>query len=362
LPDTVERQVIEDIEESGGLTSGFKLLNLCKAREDLYGEAGSERRKRIQKRVVYWKKFPERYYYRLRELGVRLGCAKKKQSPSPAKPPRVSSHRKQQTPPVTKPSHKRSEDQGDRDDCTGLDVFISDFSRLNMSGRFEFESDLSIDAETKERIRSNTFDEQVSLDAALLQQPAFTRLGVLFQALRNKQNHVQSFTADGFVLSVPAQEQDFLRGRVTAHLLSRHELPIKVPLMNANAVLGLYSGKYEQSYHATISYMMEKGQEVRQLHYVLFKFPTSCSLENVFSRTPTACKIDPEFAWYPSNDRNIGPVSQAQWAIAVEKTKQRVRLNDHTGETAEERAAREAYERTRDRRGSRGVDDDFDID
>jgi hypothetical protein len=52
--------------------------------------------------------------------------------------------------------------------------------------------------------------------------------------------------------------------------------------MNANAVLGSYSRKHEQSYHATISYMMEKGQEVLQLHSILFKFPTSFSLENVF--------------------------------------------------------------------------------
>jgi hypothetical protein len=206
---------------------------------------------------------------------------------------------------------------------------------------------------------ANSFDEQISLDSALLQRPAFTRLGVLFQALRNKQNHVRSFTADGFVLSIPAQQEDFIRGRVSAYLLSRHELLVKWPLMNANAVLGSYSGIYEQSYHAMISYMMEKGQEARQLHYVLFKFPSSCLLKNFFSRTPTACKIDPDFAWYASNDpRNVAPLSQAQWAVAVEKTKQRVRLHDHAGETAEERAAREAFERTRGG-GARGMDDDF---
>jgi hypothetical protein len=34
-----------------------------------------------------------------------------------------------------------------------LDVFVNQFSRLNMSARFEFESDLTIDPETKERIR-----------------------------------------------------------------------------------------------------------------------------------------------------------------------------------------------------------------
>jgi hypothetical protein len=101
-----------------------------------------------------------------------------------------------------------------------------------MSARFEFESDLSIDPETKERIRckrmipflptapniqrltlaasANCFDEQISLDSALLQRPAFTHLGILFQVLRNKQNHVRSFTADGFVLSIPAQQDDFI--------------------------------------------------------------------------------------------------------------------------------------------------------
>jgi hypothetical protein len=82
-------------------------------------------------------------------------------------------------------------------------------------------------------------------------------------------------------------------------------------------------------------------------------------LENFFSRTPTACKIDLDFAWYTSNDhRSVAPLSQAQWAIAVEKTKQRVRLNDHAGETAEERASREAFERTH-RGGARAMDDDF---
>jgi hypothetical protein len=173
------------------------------------------------------------------------------------------------------------------------------------------------------------------------------RCGIVFEALRNHANRIRSIIADGLVVNCYAEQQDFIDGKYLAYLLSKNEVLIKQPLMPHPAVHGHYSRVFVQSYHSCISYMMEAHQEHRQAHYVLFKFPPSYQLENLYSRATTSSKIDASFAWYgvPSKPVLEG-VSVVQWPLALTNTKQRIMVTDSLGaETAEARAAREAWER-----------------
>jgi hypothetical protein len=174
------------------------------------------------------------------------------------------------------------------------------------------------------------------------------RCGILFQALRNHPNRLRSLTADGVVVSCYGQQVDFVNGKMKAYLLSPNEVLVKQPFMPNVAIVTRYSGLFGQSYQAAVSYVLEERQEHRRSHYILFKFPASYKLENLYSRATTSCKIDAAFAWYGDNQQlqQVPPLSCAQWPLALTDTKQRVKLTDSFGaETPEARAAREAWER-----------------
>jgi hypothetical protein len=92
LSEDLERQLIEDIQESGGLASGFSLRDICNSKEDLYGAPGSSHCSKIQKKVDYWKDHPDRYYKRLQALGVKhVSAKKKKKQQQQHRPPRSPS-------------------------------------------------------------------------------------------------------------------------------------------------------------------------------------------------------------------------------------------------------------------------------
>jgi hypothetical protein len=82
LDDALELQLILDIDEAGGIKSAFNLAAICDKREGLFGETGSPERTKVQKRVSNWKSFPERYYFRRSELGIRTMSANKRKPPS----------------------------------------------------------------------------------------------------------------------------------------------------------------------------------------------------------------------------------------------------------------------------------------
>jgi hypothetical protein len=167
LDDSVELQLILDIDEAGGIKSAFNLVAICENREDLFGEAGSPERIRVQKRVSYWKSFPERYYFRRAELGIRTVSAKKRKPPSQRVKVPVSPHLKQEpTSPRPKNPSGANLSSGERRQCQREEPnndrntdheeqFHLRFAelKLNMSSRFSIENDLAVDAETKARIR-----------------------------------------------------------------------------------------------------------------------------------------------------------------------------------------------------------------
>jgi hypothetical protein len=140
---------------------------ICENREDLFGEAGSPERIRVQKRVSYWKSFPERYYFLRAELGIRTASAKKRKPPSQRVKVPVSPHLKQEpTSPRPKNPSGANLSSGERRRCqreepnndrnTDHDEhFHLRFAelKLNTSSRFSIENNLAVDAETKARIR-----------------------------------------------------------------------------------------------------------------------------------------------------------------------------------------------------------------
>jgi hypothetical protein len=163
LDEKVELQLILDIDEAGGIKSAFRLVEICNHRPHLFGVASSTQRTRIQKRVNYWKDFPERYYFRRSELGIRTVSAKKRK-PQRFKGAVARPSKHEPTPPSPKkPStfgrprqRRREEDDCDRDCDRDDKQFLHRFAelKLNMaSARFSIENDLAVDAETKARIR-----------------------------------------------------------------------------------------------------------------------------------------------------------------------------------------------------------------
>jgi hypothetical protein len=67
----VQKSLLQDIEESGGLVVAC-VRNLCNRRSDIFGAAGSERRRQVQNKVTKWKSLDEIEYYKLlASLGVR---------------------------------------------------------------------------------------------------------------------------------------------------------------------------------------------------------------------------------------------------------------------------------------------------
>lgn len=179
LDESVEHQLILDIDEAGGIKSAFSLVDICNSREHLFGAPSSPQRVRIQKRVDYWKSYPERYYFRRRDLGIRTVSAKKHQpqsphvkapvpnrrehkpfSPSPKKPPgaNTSSGRpcRRQKEDFDLDRDERDRDEHDRDEHDRNEQFLHRFSelKLNMaSARFSLANDLAVDPETKDRVR-----------------------------------------------------------------------------------------------------------------------------------------------------------------------------------------------------------------
>jgi hypothetical protein len=169
LDDALELQLILDIDEAGGIKSAFNLAAICDKREGLFGETGSPERTKVQKRVSYWKSFPERYYFRRSELGIRTVSANKRKPPSQRVKVPVSHRRKQDPtspspkklsganpPPSEQPRRRRSggafEDVDDNPDKQFLLRFAE--LKLNMSSaRFSTENDLAVDSETKDRVR-----------------------------------------------------------------------------------------------------------------------------------------------------------------------------------------------------------------
>jgi hypothetical protein len=185
----------------------------------------------------------------------------------------------------------------------------------------------------------NDFDESFTLTAALLAAPGFVRCGVMFQTLRNKNNQAGSWRADGYVLSVGAVEADFFHRKLALFVLSRTELLVKYPFGPCQVLFGRYLGPYVQSHQASIiTHIMDERFETRRHHYVLFKFPPSHPVENLFSTNPTSAKVSPEWALYDYEhvSDSVPQGSFVQWAIALADTKERVNLGDGAGNEAEE--------------------------
>jgi hypothetical protein len=167
LDDAVELQLILDIDEAGGIKSAFRLVEICNSRPDLYGVASSNQRTRIQNRVNYWKNFPERYYVRRSELGIRTVSAKKRKPPSQRVKVASRPSKREPTPPSPKkpsgantssgrPRRRQSEEDDCDHDCDPDERFLHRFAelKLNMSSaRFSMENDLNVDSETKDRVR-----------------------------------------------------------------------------------------------------------------------------------------------------------------------------------------------------------------
>lgn len=59
-----ETELLQDIEFYGGIDSAC-LAHVCDRKPYLYGEAGSSRRKKIQNKVNYWKRFDCQQYRKL---------------------------------------------------------------------------------------------------------------------------------------------------------------------------------------------------------------------------------------------------------------------------------------------------------
>jgi hypothetical protein len=103
LPLHVQKSLLQDIEESGGLglasfgltsscsAKAFALKNICNRRSDIYGVVGSERRRQVQNKVSRWKCLEQAdYYLLLANLGVRPAQGRTlstERSSSPPHPP-----------------------------------------------------------------------------------------------------------------------------------------------------------------------------------------------------------------------------------------------------------------------------------
>jgi hypothetical protein len=79
LPLNLQKQLLQDIEASGGIGDGhgtpFKLLSICNRRSELYGEAGKGGlRRKVQNKVQAWRNLNAVEYYKLLAyLGVQPG-------------------------------------------------------------------------------------------------------------------------------------------------------------------------------------------------------------------------------------------------------------------------------------------------
>jgi len=64
LPGHIQKQVLQDIEESGGL-SFTNLDRLCKRKPEIFGKTNSPLRRQIQNKVARWKKLERVDCYKL---------------------------------------------------------------------------------------------------------------------------------------------------------------------------------------------------------------------------------------------------------------------------------------------------------
>jgi ribosomal protein S5 len=93
---------------------------------------------------------------------------------------------------------------------------------------------------------------------------------------------------------------------------------------------------------------MDERFETRRHHYVLFRFPSSHAIENLFSHNPTSVKVSPEWVLYDYErvSASVAPGCSVQWAIALSDTKERVNLTEGH-ENEDEAAIRRGIERAR---------------
>jgi hypothetical protein len=207
--------------------------------------------------------------------------------------------------------------------------------------------DLPLTARPLLLLKVNDFDEILTLDRELLDTPAFRRCGLLFQRLRNMTNKRGTFSADGYVVSVQAQDPDFNGLLVRAWFLSKREVLFKCPIAPCNLTRGEYGGLYEQANSQFAAYVNDPAFPRRLFHLVLVKFPPSDLVENLFSTSPGLAEIDPDFIWvWYSADSEVPTTNFVQFPIALSASKSCIGLApDIPEETPQRRAIRESRER-----------------
>lgn len=95
LSSHVQKQLLQDIERSGGIKSKFSLKNICDSKEDVYGLPVSAQRRSVQNKVEIWKNLPrEEYNLLLATLRVQphavLQATQEDSSPISNQPSRAS--------------------------------------------------------------------------------------------------------------------------------------------------------------------------------------------------------------------------------------------------------------------------------
>ena len=69
----IQKQLLQDIKNSGGIGDTLSLKCTCDSKPDIYGDPSSEKQKQVQSKVRHWKMLGSTEYYQLvATLGVRL--------------------------------------------------------------------------------------------------------------------------------------------------------------------------------------------------------------------------------------------------------------------------------------------------
>lgn len=128
LPDFVQKQLLIDIENSGGIIYGehwqlpSKTASLLNKRPDIYGTPGSQLRDKVTNKLQTWKKYlsQDDYFQLLENFGIRSTAPRPQQllSPAPSSDKNSTFHSPQSktkfsskspTPSKATPSEKRQE-------------------------------------------------------------------------------------------------------------------------------------------------------------------------------------------------------------------------------------------------------------
>ena len=73
LPKHIQKQLLQDIKNSGGIGDTSSLKCICDSKPDIYGDPSSEKWKQVRSKVRHWKTLSSTEYYQLvATLGVRL--------------------------------------------------------------------------------------------------------------------------------------------------------------------------------------------------------------------------------------------------------------------------------------------------